>query len=222
MKKITGILLAVVLSLVIPFAAVAAELTCTISAVSQAAAPGETVTVEIRMDENPGFTNFAIALDYDREQMTLKSLEATSGDFASSNVNWKDSEGNTMGFLVCASSDPVKEDGVLFTATFELSADFAGEAMVAPKVQYIRNNEAAFSIFESITATVNPGSITAVLFGDVTGDGVMEYNDVMLAYKAFLGEAELTAAQMAAVDRNGNGIVDEAEYQAIYEIYIGG
>lgn len=222
MKKITGILLAVVFSLALPLTA-AAELTgCTIAAVSQAAAPGETVTVEIRMEDNPGFTNLAIALDYDREKMTLTGVEPKVEMPVSVNTNWKDSEGNAMGFLVCAASEPVKENGVLFTATFELSADFSGEAMVTPKVQYIRNNEAVFSIFESITATVNPGIITAVLAGDVTGDGIIEYNDVMLAYKAFLGEAELTAAQLAAVDTNGNGTVEASEYQAIYDIYIGG
>jgi hypothetical protein len=44
----------------------------------------------------------------------------------------------------------------------------------------------------------------------------------MLAYKAFLGEAELTEAQMAVVDTDRDGTVEEAEYQAIYQIYIGG
>ena len=58
--------------------------------------------------------------------------------------------------------------------------------------------------------------------GDVNGDGIVEYNDVMLAYKAFLGEAELTQEQMAVVDTDRNGTVEEAEYQAIYQIYIGG
>ena len=58
--------------------------------------------------------------------------------------------------------------------------------------------------------------------GDVNGDGIIEYNDVMMAYKAFLGKVELTPEQMAVVDTNQNGIVEEAEYQAIYQIYIGG
>jgi hypothetical protein len=60
------------------------------------------------------------------------------------------------------------------------------------------------------------------LAGDVTSDGKIEYNDVMLAYKAFLKEADLTASQLAAVDTNRNGTVEEAEYRAVYTIYIGG
>ena len=106
--------------------------------------------------------------------------------------------------------------------TFEIAADFVGEAQVTPVVQYIRNNEAVFSIFEQIHAAVTAGAVTSVLVGDVNGDGIIEYNDVMLAYKAFLGEAELTEAQMAVVDANRSGTIEEAEYQAIYQIYIGG
>ena len=89
-------------------------------------------------------------------------------------------------------------------------------------MQYIRNNEAVFSIFEQIHATVTAGTVNSVLVGDVNGDGIIEYNDVMLAYKAYLSEAELTEAQMAVVDTDRDVTVEEAEYQAIYQIYIGG
>lgn len=223
MKKGIAMMLAVLLCLMIPIAAAAAELVgCTITAVSVAAAFGETVTMEIRIENNPGFTNFAIALDYDRNILTLLSLDPVVGAMVSTNLSWQDANGMETGYVVCASPEPIKENGVLYTATFEISADAVDEAVVTPQVQYIRNNEAVFSVFEAITAEVNPGSVTTVLAGDISGDGIIEYNDVMLAYKAFLGETELTAAQMTAVDSNGNGIVEEAEYQAIYQIYIGG
>ena len=225
MKKIIGILLAVLLSLVLPLSVLATELTsCTVAA----GAPGEEVTVEVRIADNPGFTNFAIALDYDRQHLTLKSIETKDGDkpyLCGSNVSinevW-DEEEKEYGFVVSASADAVKENGVLFAVTFEIAADFVGKAQVTPVVQYIRNNEAVFSIFEQIHAAVTAGTVTSVLVGDVNGDGIIEYNDVMLAYKAFLGEAELTEAQMAVVDTDRDGTVEEAEYQAIYQIYIGG
>ena len=229
MKKFIALFLAVLLSLAIPFQVLAAELTsCTVTAESVAGAPGEEVTVEVRIADNPGFTNFAIALDYDREHLTLKRINTKDGNthyLCGSNVSinevW-DAEEKEYGFVVSASADPVKENGILFTVTFEIAADFVGEAQVTPVVQYIRNNEAVFSVFEEINATITAGTITSVLVGDMNGDGIIEYNDVMLAYKAFLGEAELTQEQMAVVDTNRNGTVDEAEYQAIYQIYIGG
>ena len=149
------------------------------------------------------------------------ALPIFCGSNVSINKTWDEGE-KEYGFVVSASADPVKENGILFTVTFEIAADFVGEAQVTPVVQYIRNNEAVFSIFEEIHATVTDGMITSVLVGDVNGDGIIEYNDVMMAYKAFLGETELTAEQLASVDTNGNGTVEEAEYQAIYQIYIGG
>ena len=229
MKRFIAVMLAVLLTLALPLGVMAAELTsCTVTADSVAGEPGETVTVAVQIADNPGFTNFAIALDYDREYLTLKSIETTDGDVpylcgsnVSINKTW-DADEKEYGFVVSASADPVKENGILFTVTFEIAADFVGEAQVTPVVQYIRNNEAVFSIFEEIHATVVAGTVTSVLVGDVNDDGIIEYNDVMLAYKAFLGKTELTAEQLATVDTNGNGTVEEAEYQAIYQIYIGG
>lgn len=229
MKKFIAFFLAVLLSLAIPFQVLAAELTsCTVTAESAAGAPGEEVTVEVRIGDNSGFTNFAVALDYDREHLTLKRINTKDGStpyLCGSNVSinevW-DAEEKQYGFVVSASADPVKEDGILFTVTFEIAADFVGEAQVTPVVQYIRNNEAVFSIFEQINGVVTAGTITSVLVGDVNGDGIIEYNDVMLAYKAFLGEAELTQEQMAVVDSDRSGTIEEAEYHAIYQIYIGG
>lgn len=229
MRKITEILLAALLCLALPLTALAEEITgCTVTVDSAAGAPGETVTVAVRMGDNPGFTNFAIALDYDPAQLTLKSMETKDGDSpylcgaqVSTNTAWEKAE-QTFGYVVSAASDAVKEDGILFTATFEIAEDFTGEAEILPVVQYVRNNEALFSVFEEIHAEVTLGVVTSVLAGDVNGDGVIEYDDVMLAYRAFLGEAELTSAQLAVVDSNGNGTVEEAEYQAIYEMYLGG
>ena len=212
MKKRIAILLAALMVVAIPVTVAAEMTTCTVTADSVVAQPGQTVTVAIRIEDNPGFTNYAIALDYDRENMTLKSIEGP----VDSAVN------SESGLVVSASAEAVKDDCILFTATFEIAEDFEGPGAVTPQVQYIRNNEAVFSIFEEIHAAVQPGTVTCILAGDVNGDGVVEYNDVMLAYKAFLGEAELTPEQLAAVDVSGNGTVEEAEYQAIYQIYIGG
>ena len=222
MNKFTEILLVVLLCLAIPLTAAATELTnCTVTADTVTCAPGGTVAVAVRIGDNPGFTNFSIALDYDREHLTLISMETTDG-----NVPWlcgsDVSINKEYGCVVAASAEPVKDSGILFTATFAVDPGFTGEAAITPVVEYIRNNETVFSVFAQVHAAVIPGAVRSVLAGDVNGDGIIEYNDVMLAFRAFLGEAELTPEQMAAVDGNGNGDVDEEEYQAIYQIYIGG
>ena len=230
MKKTIGIVLAVLLCLVIPFAAAATELTnCDITAGTATGGPEELVTVAVRIADNPGFTNFAVALDYNHEHLTLESIETAGaeadylcGPEVSINTQWETDGGKELGFVVAASAEPVKGEGILFIATFKIAPDFVGETEIVPVVQYVRNNEAVFSVFEHINADVTNGSVISVLVGDVSGDGIIEYDDVMLAYKAFVGEAELTPEQMAVVDENANGVVEEAEYQAIYTIYIGG
>lgn len=229
MKKALVITLAVLLCLAIPLAAAATELTnCTVTADSVTGEPGESVTVTVRIADNPGFTNFAIALDYDHDDLTLESIETENGGApylcgtqVSVNPLWDDKSGKELGFVVSASAEPVKEEGILFTATFKIADDFIGETKVIPTVQYVRNNEAVLSVFEEINADVINGKVISVLLGDVNGDGIIEYDDVMLAYKAFLGET-ITPEQFAVVDENGNGSVEETEYQAIYTRYIGG
>lgn len=225
MKKSIMLALVALLCLLLPLGVAAEKLTsCSIVADPVAILAGETVTVNIRIADNPGFTNLAIALDYDRSHLTLKSLEpadALTGGSVSVNEIWKDGD-KDYGYVVCASNEPIKSDGILFTATFAVADGFLGDAQVTPKVLYIRNNEAVFSVFEEIRSVVTPCVATSVLAGDVTSDGKIEYNDVMLAYKAFLKEADLTASQLAAVDTNRNGTVEEAEYRAVYTIYIGG
>lgn len=216
MKKLITILLAVVLSLGLALMA-AADLTgCTVTADAVRGSAGGTVTVAVRVTDNPGFTNFAVRLDYDRENLTLIAMEP--GPVGTAAVNPDRQEP----VCVAASAEAVKGDCVLFTATFEVAADFAGTAAVTPVVEYIRSSEAVLTVFEQLQAAVIPGSVTSVVAGDVNGDGVVEYDDVMLAYRAFLGRAELTIQQLTVVDTNQNGAVEQAEYEAVCEIYTGG
>ena len=75
MKKITSVILAIALIFALAVTAMAAEIAdCTVSADSVSATAGGTVTVPIRISGNRGFTNFGIALDYDREQLELLSI----------------------------------------------------------------------------------------------------------------------------------------------------
>ena len=93
---------------------------------------------------------------------------------------------------------------------------------VTPVVHYVRNNSAVFSIFEEIRASVISGTITAIVAGDVTGDGVVEYDDVMQIYKASLGEVVLTDEQKILADINGDRVIDNLDVEEIYRIYTGG
>lgn len=224
MKRKIGILMAVWISLMMPWVVEAATpADCMIHADTAAGVPGSTVTIAVRIEGNPGFTNFAIALDYDREHLILKSIEGNTEDtIFCANPRWQGEDGVVYGYITAAAEEPVKQDGILFTAVFEIAAGYYGTFGITPRIQYLRNNEAVFDVFEQISAGVLPGSIVSVLPGDVNGDGRIEYDDVVLAYKAFLGEAELTEDQRMAADLDGSGSVEEGEYREIYQIYTGG
>lgn len=230
MKKVISILLSLLYLLGVPMFAFAEEITtCSISVDSVPTPPGEQITVPVRITENQGFTNFAISLEYDPEKLELISINTTDdqnpylcGPQVSTNMDWKNAEGKSCGYIVSASENAVSSDGILFTATFRVSQNFDDYTTVTPVVHYVRNNSAVFSIFEGITASVTSGTITAIVAGDVTGDGMVEYDDVMLVYKALTDDSLLTEEQKKLADINGDNVFNETDLNEIYRIYTGG
>lgn len=220
MKKLICWTLAVLMLLGLTTAAYAAETTCTVSADSVTAGAGEEVTVSIRITGNPGFTNFGIFLDYDREKLTLVEVEDVAGEISGENLQWEDPEGKERCYVTSASASAVTGDVVLFTAKFTTAEDFTGTAQVTPEVHYIRNNTAVFSVFEEITATVESGTVgegNDVLLGDVNGDGTVTMKDMQMIYNAATGQLVLTAAQEKAADANGDGEVTMKDMQLVYK-----
>ena len=230
MKKVISILLSLLYLLGVPMFAFAEEITtCSVSVDSVPTPPSEQITVPVRITKNQGFTNFAISLEYDSEKLELISINTTDdqnsylcGSMVSTNMDWKNAEGKSCGYVVSASENAVSGDGILFTVTFQVSQDFDDSTTVIPVVHYVRNNAAVFSVFEEITASVMPGTVNAIVAGDVTGDGVVEYDDVMLIYKVSLGEAALTEEEKLLADINGDQIIDHLDVEEIYRIYTGG
>lgn len=226
MKKILCLILSLVLlgAFVLPAGAeeeVSQDKPPVLTVGSDKVLPGGTVTVEVSLSENPGFTNFAIALSWQSSALTLTALKPAAQDGellqncrVSTNTQWKDSSDAVLGYVVAASAAPVTDDGVVFTATFQASADFTGEAQLIPQVMYLRSRGE-----DAQTAVVSSGTMEALVPGDVTGDKVVEYDDVMLAYRAAKGLETLTPYQILAADTNNNGVVDNEEVEAVYRIY---
>ena len=84
---------------------------CTVSADSVSATAGGTVTVPIRISGNRGFTNFGIALDYDREQLELLSIQTAEGETpylcgttVAVNTQWTAFCTNCSTSLICSST----------------------------------------------------------------------------------------------------------------------
>ena len=230
MKKIISILLSLLALLGLPQMVYAQEEeSCIVIADTVQTVPRAAFTVPVRILNNPGFTNLAVSLEYDPELLELVEISTMDEDgpylcgaFASTNSQWKLEDGQYRGYLTAASGEEVKGDGILFTATFQPSTGFTDITVITPKVHYIRNNSEVFAVFEEIPASVTEGTVTVVVPGDVNGDGLLEYDDVMLVYMASIGETELSDGQIPLADINGDSKIDNKDVEAIYRIYTGG
>lgn len=232
MNKITATILSLLLLLSIAPVGTATETgieptAVKVTAASLSSLPDREITIPVSIEGNPGFTNLAIALEYDPAKLELKSISTENQILVTvenrTNVQWKKYEEKTCGFLVAASPTAVTGDGILFTVTFKVHKDFAETTVVTPKVLYLRSNAVDHKVFQSITPEVTFGTIKAILAGDVNLDGVVEYDDVMAAYQELQSpEKTFTDDQKKVADLNNNGYIDEGDVSAIYNIYTGG
>lgn len=229
MKKIISVILAAALVFALAVTAMAAEMAaCTVSADSVQSAAGKTVTVPIRISGNRGFTNFGIALDYDREKLELVSIQTAGeapylcGAAAAANPQWTDPEKGTYGYVTAALEKAATEDGILFTAMFRVSEDFSGTATVRPVVRYMRSNQRLLSVFDEISVAVENGTVSTVLVGDYDQNGIVTVLDVMGLYSAVIDDADFSEADLARLDVNQDGVVNMLDVMAIYAIVADG
>lgn len=219
MKKLGSYLLIAVLVLSLALTAEAAEaVSCTVSADSVSAAAGGTVTVPVRIAENPGFTNFAIALDYDREQLELVSINVTDGEnpylcgpLTAVNTSWTGEDGQTYGYIVCAAPEQIAGDGILFAVTFHVKENFSGTAKITPLIQYIRDGSVELSDFDNIDAGIECGIVTSIRYGDLNDDGKLNSTDVSLARAIVNNRLTPSEAQFTAADVNGDGKISATD-----------
>lgn len=235
MKRILRISAAalLLLSMILPVSAeetVPQTQVCTIRADSVTGKTGETVTVPVRIENNGGFTNFGIALDYDRQKLELVSIALSDeenpylcGSFAESSIAWE-SENASYGYVTCALEEAAAEDGVLFAATFRLTEDFREEAAVTPVVTYIRSYDPQAQIFDDLACTALAGSIgetVDTVAGDADGDGLVSPRELIGVVRAYREDPQ-DPSVLHAADTNGNGIVDPAELIRVIRNYRGG
>ena len=232
------IVLLLVLSLTITVTAEATE-SCVITVESTEAKAGEQVAVEVRISENPGFTNFGIVLDYDREKLELVSLTpaALCGELAFGTVEWSPAQDEqaknstafdqtkVYGYVVCASETQITGNGTLVTAVFQVKDSVNGTASVTPIVSYIRDNTALFSFFAPVNAEVNDGAVTieeyTIVYGDVSGDGEVSSVDAAMTYAVHNGKLNFSKEQELAADVSGDGEVSSVDAALIYAFHNG-
>lgn len=228
MKKKISILLVLMLILSMPLTVAAQEAAlCTISADTVAAAVGETVTVPVRIQGNPGFTNFALAIKYDAEALRLERIDTVGKEeqaylcpaAASVNTAYIAAEGETpCGFVNGAASEAVMEDGILFAATFTVLSQTSGTEEIDLELQYLRCGDVLTSIFTALTASADQGAIQVALRGDLDADDSITQTDADAVYRYINEALTLTDVQFAAADVNADGMIDTTDAALIYRV----
>ena len=149
MKKILSILvsIAMVMSLMVVSAvAVSEPTTVTVEKVTEPAANvGDTVTLAVRIANNPGFTNFEWNIDYDEIGLEFVSINTTIPGYGTFNyimpgvvVPGNPENGEKENYITYGNdnpfiSNPLVNDGTLFTVTFNVksvSEDYFAEVTI--------------------------------------------------------------------------------------------
>jgi len=132
---------------------------------------GETVSVDISIEKNPGVAVLSMTLNYDKTALTLKDVK--NGEIFSS----LDSDVN----LFWSADSDSTEDGVLATLTFEVNENAEAKDYVISA----RINEAINENYEDQVFSVSNGKITVYdfIYGDVNGDGEVGAADVLMLRK---------------------------------------
>lgn len=170
---------------------------------SKTASCGTTVTLDVQIVNNPGFSVLNVAFLYDTEYLTLCGIE-----------NHLSAMTMTQGAtVVWDAAENYTGNGVLCTLTFEI-AENAPEGAYEIQVLFI---SASNSDFEEVTMDGVSGilEVRDILYGDVNGDGKIASVDLAMLRKYIASVDPITGVSTVAVkagaDCNGDGKINSVD-----------
>ena len=221
-KKIIGLLLAVVLILsmgITSFAANDEKMEVSITSATIKAKGTATVSVVVPDDFDAWMAQFTIK--YDASKLEVVSVSREIAENAEINTYFP-------GYIYFAwdvedveSDNPVEKGGVLFNIEF---AAVEGTEAQDVAVEFDLNDEVLFGDkdFNVIPVETKNGTVTIidVIYGDVDGNGNINVFDANLICRAAIGLIVLDDSQKAAADVDGNGNINvfDANYVCRYAI----
>ena len=123
---------------------------------------GETFSVDISIENNPGFANFQLKVVYDQSMLELKAIDDTSEDFILRSELVSNPE---EGILSTAAAKDNTRNGVIATLTFEAKSAAKGKTTVS--VQPVETEAAALKNYgfsnaakSEVPVTFVPGTVT--------------------------------------------------------------
>ncbi len=181
---------------------------------------GNTITVDVVIDNNTGILAAALNINYDS---ALTLIDAEGGEALSSLTLTKPgSFTNPCTFAWDGINDVDATNGTILTLTFVISEEAVVGETYGITVSYTEGNviDGAFENIE--LATIN-GEVTVIDYvpGDLNGDGVVNMADVVNLRRYIVGGYDLTI-NIDAADVNNDGYVNMADVVLIRRYVVGG
>lgn len=223
-KKVLAILLTVLMIVsAAPLSAFAADpATGKIIVESKSVLSGDTVEVNVVIQDNPGILGATLAFSYDK---SLTLVAASAGEAFGALVMTRPGKFTSPCQFVwdgeSLSPEDIK-DGVILTLTFAVSDEAVVGSDLAVNISY-RNGDIVDANLRPLTVEVVSGKLSVIDYipGDVNGDGIVNSTDVILMRRHIAGGYDQSINALAA-DVNADGIVNSTDVILLRRYIAGG
>ena len=164
-KRLISVLvsLAMILVMMAVPAFAAGSATVTVGSAAEEVAPGDTVSLPVTIENNPGFTNYEWNFVYDTTRLTLDSIEADPSVVVNANKNGQ-------GYAACAYATAQMGDETLLTLHFTVK-DNAPSGTVEVKIESDNFNNGSSGEDIAVEASYVAGTVKVVGTGGSTTGG---------------------------------------------------
>ena len=194
------------------------EISASIEISSAEAMPGETITVDVKISDNPGLASLVLKLSYDQSLLTLTNVAYHTGMGGQTvppasltspvTLYWVNGFANYTG------------NGIFATLTFKVSENATDGATADITASYKPDD--VFNIEDkSVGLNITSGKITVIDYvpGDINGDGILNNKDVTRFMQYNAGwDVEVNEA---ALDVNGDGSVNNKDVTRLMQYNAG-
>ena len=189
---------------------------------SVVASPGDQVTVNVRIMNNPGVLGATFIFSYD-EKLTLK--EAVAGEaFRSLSMSKSGNLGSPCKFT-WDGQDILPEDitdGIILTLTFEVAPNAAISSALFVKASYDAGGVVDTNL-NPVQLALTDGVVTVqdFLYGDLNGDQLVNATDVILMRRNIVGGYSISINESAA-DVNTDKVINTTDVILLRRFIVGG
>lgn len=189
----------------------------TLTVSNEVSMPGETVKVNVDINNNPGISSLKIDIEYD-EVLTLQKIEFNTafGAFVTAPEPYT----NPQSINLISPLSEINVNGTLATLTFLVSEDTQDGHIANITVTYDEDN-IFDGDFNTIQMNVENGSVSVYegLPGDINGDGKVNNQDAILLFRYVAGWN--VAVVQKALDTTGDGKINNQDAIQLFR-YVAG